>query len=433
MMTEVRAMRHSRPIAIALCIGLLAGGWAGWNTWREHRHRVIAPDVDGWGHLVVRMQCDGPQLSILFFEPSLWKGPVVPFVFGACYYLAPCPESVLVLNAVLFSLAAVGFYFGFWYLGAGSLQAAAAVLMWVFYPPHASIFGYYMAEPCVAALTAGVFLLAARAIKTECIALVFPLGALCGLLLLARAPFVLVVAGLGLLLPWHFRERKWRAFLLFLAGSGLTFLPWTARNLIVHGEFIPFTTEGGKILFQGVWPPGDDAIMGFSSGLNVAQIDGSLRQRPEFRELEAAENGRSPIEQYHYWRGLAVREIKEHPVEQVRLCARKAIRFWVGLPTHSWIPNWKTALVALVCLPLAVVGFWATRRTPLALLCGLFVVGLWAFHTLVHSELRYNFPVMPLMFMLAVIGGEVVLKRAGILGWCTRPEPATPVRPSTSI
>ena len=31
----------------------------------------------------------------------------------------------------------------------------------------------------------------------------------------------------------------------------------------------------------------------------------------------------------------------------------------------------------------------------------LWVCGLWLFHALVHAELRYNFPVMPMLFLLA--------------------------------
>jgi hypothetical protein len=356
------------------------------------------------------MQANGPHFSALFSEPSLWKGPVVPFVFGSCYYLAPAPESVLVANAVFFALAAIGLYAGFCYLGAGMLQAGAAVLMWVFYLPHATVFGYYLAEPLIAFLATTAFLFAARAAKTRCVALTFPLGAICGVLLLARAPFVLVVMGLGLLLPLHLPGKRWRAFLLFLAGSALTFSPWTIRNLIVHHEFIPFTIEGGKILFQGVWTPGDDAMMGFVPQIPVAQIDGSLRTMPAFRNLEEGEKGLSPIERYHYWRGLAIKEIKGRPADQVRLCVRKALRFWVTLPTHSWIPNWKMAVVAALCLPLAAVGFWTARRSLLAQLCALFVGGLWLFHALVHAEPRYNFPVMPMMFMLAAVGAEWVYR-----------------------
>jgi hypothetical protein len=37
------------------------------------------------------------------------------------------------------------------------------------------------------------------------------------------------------------------------------------------------------------------------------------------------------------------------------------------------------------------------------------VGGLWLFHALVHSELRYNFPVLPFAFVLAASGAEYLL------------------------
>jgi hypothetical protein len=36
------------------------------------------------------------------------------------------------------------------------------------------------------------------------------------------------------------------------------------------------------------------------------------------------------------------------------------------------------------------------------------VGGLWMFHAIVHSELRYNFPVLPFAFFLACCGAEVL-------------------------
>ncbi|MCI0354568.1 MAG: hypothetical protein L0099_05955, partial [Acidobacteria bacterium] len=120
--------------------------------------------------------------------------------------------------------------------------------------------------------------------------------------------------------------------------------------------------------------------------------------------IEASHKGKPPIEQYDAWQAAAKEQIQADPLGQMALCVRKAIRFWTYLPPHSWTPSWKTAGFALVALPLALVGFWSRRRESLAQLCLLGVFGLWAFHALIHAELRYNFPILPLLDMLVVFG-----------------------------
>jgi 4-amino-4-deoxy-L-arabinose transferase-like glycosyltransferase len=355
------------------------------------------------------MKTDQPAVSILFSEPSLWKGPVIPFVMGLSYYLIPIPESVLILNIILFTITVIGLYIGCTYLGASSLSTSIAILLWIFYYPHAFVFGYYLAEPLITFFLTTVFLLIAVTLQQRRIYFVLPTGAVCGLLLLSRAPFILVVLGLVLILLYHFQQQRLKAMMLFLIGFGFIFFPWPLRNYIVYGEFIPFTTEGGKILFQGVWIPGDDQVMGYASTIAATQLEGSLRAMPEFQQIEAGEAGLSPIDSYRYWQKLAIREIKSDPLGQLRLCIRKAIRFWVRLPQHSWVPNWKTAVVAGITLPLAFIGCWRGRRSFLVQIFTVFVAGLWLFHALVHAELRYNFPVMPMMFVLAAIGVQYLL------------------------
>jgi hypothetical protein len=385
----------------ALIIAILAGILAGSAAWLERRHPSAPLDLDGWGHLVTRLQTSTHSFQELFRQPSLWKGPIVPFVFGFCYYLFPVPEAVLVFNAMAFSCAAGCLFLAFRRLGAGVWEAAVPAVLWGSYPPHRIVFGYYFAEPLLSLLSALLFLVAARLAFKPARGLALAGGVLAGVLVLARAPFLPVAAGLGVWILFRGGKQYRACCCLFFLGLMAALLPWPIRNLMMEGTFIPFTTEGGKILFQGTYLAGDDQIMS------------ELRRMPEFQQLEQEEADKSPVEQMRYWQSLAVTQIREHPAEQLLLCLRKAMRFWVYLPSDSWIPTWKTGIVAALCLALAAVAVWRGWREPLVQLCVLWIGGLWLFHAVVHAELRYNLPVLPMLFLLAWRGGMCLLS-AGI-------------------
>ena len=201
---------HRSALPLALVAAVTAAVWAGWNAWAEQQVRTTPLDLDGWGWLIVQMQTNGRNLATLFTSPSLWKGPVVPFVFGLCYYIAPTAESVLVLNAAFFALSAAVLVCAFHALGANRWAATAAVLAWVLYLPHTVVFGYYYAEPFLGLLSALLLLLAAWTLKTRPRLGALACGAVAGLLLLARAPFLPVVAGLGVFLWLRLGKRAGR-------------------------------------------------------------------------------------------------------------------------------------------------------------------------------------------------------------------------------
>lgn len=383
----------------ALLVALAVGCYAGWGAWREDRGRTVPMDVDGWGVKAERLKA-GAGPGTLFTDPSLWKGPVVPFVFGAAYLVAPFYGSVLAFNVLAFALAAGCFVLAFCSFGAPRWLAALAVLLGACYWPHHYVFGYYYAEPVLALLLAALLLLLRWATASDRLAAPLLAGAVAGVLLLARAPFFFAVAAVPALLWYHtpWGQRRAARAGAFVLGLLVAFVPWGARNYLAYHELIPFTTEGGKILFQGTYLRGDSVTIN------------EIRQIPEYAALEKNE-GAGAVEQYRYWRALALEQVRRDPLGQLRLCVRKALRFWVYLPQHSWVPTWKTALVAAFCLPLALAGSVLGRRSFLVQVCALWVGGLWAFHALVHAELRYNYPVLPLAFLLALLGARGLFAR----------------------
>jgi hypothetical protein len=391
----------TRPPAwrLAGALGLFGVLVAGWLAYAEQAHRVHHLDIDGWGVLAMRMQAPDAHFTDLFHDPSFWRGPVVPFVFGLVMAVFPADPSILVFNALVTGLAAAVFVATLTWLGVSRFLAGAAVACWLLYLPHHFVYGYYLAEPMVALFVALLLATVSLALVKRHAGWAAAAGVVAGLLILSRPPMLLALGAIALYLAFSRRGsmKLGAAFALVLA---LVYLPWPIRNMAVHGVLIPFTGDGGQALFEGTWIPGDARTMG------------ELRKMPEFRAIEERMLVLPPVARYREWQRMASAQIAAEPVGQVRLVVRKALRFWVFLDPYGWRPSMKTAAAAVVLLPLAILGGWRARRTLVGQLAVIMILAVWTFHALVYSELRYNYSVLTLTIVLAGIGAEVLVSRA---------------------
>jgi hypothetical protein len=390
--------RGRSPLWTALLAGAVVATIGAVHVVFELRQRTYPLDLDGWGHLVGRLQAEHAW-GELWREPSLWKGPVIPFVIGLVYYLVPNPLSPIVLNVFAAAGTAVLLVLGLGRLGASPRMVAGAVTVWALYPPHRFVPAYYYAEPIVAWLTAAVVVAVGMSAVRMQARWALIAGALAGLLLLSRPPFLGLVLVSAVFLHLHTRRRVRGIAAAFLLSVLVVWAPWPIRNAVAERAFVPFTTEGGKIAFQGFWVDGDDAIMD------------DLRRMPAYQALELAGGRLPPIEEYKYWQKLAFEELRRDPFGQVRLTVKKALRFWMYVPAGHWLPTWKTAVFACAMLPLAGVALWRRRDQFIVQLAALPVVGLWSVHLVLHTELRYNYPVLPYALVLAAMGAATFTGR----------------------
>ena len=375
----------------ALVLIVIAGIFAGLSAWFEQNGRIYGLDIDGWGHLINRLKNNGHDLAGLFQDPSMFRGPVIPFLFGLSYYIAPFEETVLVLNVIAFSFAVGLLFIAFCHLGGNHVIGTLAILFWLAYLyAERGIFGYYYGEPIFTLLSSFLFLTVGMLVIRPRLWIALISGGTAGLLLLSRSPFLLVVSCIPFILWFHLdpKVRK-KVILLFTISFILVFSPWTIRNLIVHGEFVPFTTQDA---FQGFYLKGDSMPTNYN------------RTILEFKNLEGEAKKLNEIERQRYWFNLSFEQIKQNPIGQVRLIVRKTLRFWVYLPPHSWVPTLKTFIFSIIFFPLFCYGIICFRKHFLVHLCTMWFVCLWFVHAMLHTELRYNFPVMPMMFVLAIVG-----------------------------
>jgi 4-amino-4-deoxy-L-arabinose transferase-like glycosyltransferase len=176
--------------------------------------------------------------------------------------------------------------------------------------------------------------------------------------------------------------------LMIFACLVLTIAPWTARNYIVTGKFIPLTSEGGSSLWIANNPMAD----GTGAGEKVLHI-------PRVDALPEGERG--PANQK-----LALQFIRENPLQFARLSLRRLQYFW-HLGYHGQgFPEIAFLVIYLPMLSLAAIGIWiGLRLNRHAVLLLLTVpISLTAVHMVFLPEGRYRLPVELIVCMLAGVG-----------------------------
>ena len=180
----------------------------------------------------------------------------------------------------------------------------------------------------------------------------------------------------------------------FLLAAAFSVLPWSARNLVVYGAFVPVSTAGGLNLWQG---------------------NASL-SREEVYALYAQVPGR--IEKYRYARRMGLAAIAARQPGWI------LEKLWDEMPRF-----WEPDSLALAHLrreaygPVSVLGYrlaWVAAVVPYLLVLALFVLGVTRaplgrsqalllgfaayyalLHVATHGFARYRLPLMPLLFIYA--------------------------------
>jgi lipoprotein NlpI len=164
------------------------------------------------------------------------------------------------------------------------------------------------------------------------------------------------------------RRRQGRGFVgaavALFAGVVAAITPATIRNYRVSGEFVPISSNGGINLYIGNNPNATGAFRARLEGLgdfrNCFDLPG-LIEKLEQRQGRAL----SASEMSAYFRDEALRWIREHPGEFLRVTARKARLFWhpQEIPHNKQIRCERMNSIVLRTLP---GNFWLLLGSALA-------------------------------------------------------------------
>ncbi len=339
--------------------------------------------------------------------PTARRPPLYPVFLSLVYRAAGHSyAAVLILQALLGTLTCYLIYA----LSRAALGARSVALLALgaaaVYPPFVKYCGDLLTETLFLFLTAASFLAAWAAVTKGGAARPALAGALGGLAALCRptAVFFLPLEGVLLAAGGRGPERvsKWFVHMaVYAAALCLVLSPWVVRNYFVFDSFIPGFTSAGYNLFMGTYPE--------SHGL--ANVNPSTQ--PEY--LRAQLSGAGEVEADAIYRRAALRNIRTHPYEYLKLVGMKALRGWFVIKRgHDWTPTPLSLAAHGALLVLAVAGaLWERKSHPF----GVFLLASGAaaftgFHALVVSNLRYNLPAVPFAMILASAAVTALASRA---------------------
>jgi hypothetical protein len=277
----------------------------------------------------------------------------------------------------------------------GRRAGVAAAAMAAFYPELVWLAAHFWAETVFAVLVWWGF---ERLLAADALARTGPAaaaGALWGLGVLARETLLYFVPLAALWLLWRRRaEGGGRRAAALLTATVLVVAPWTWRNHVVFGAFVPVSTAGGLNLFQGNAPLSRQDVYDeyYAVPGHVPQYRHALR-----RGLESIRD-RQPT-----W-------LIEKLLEQMPMFweAESMAAIHIKRGAYGPVPPALAILFGLVLLvpylallPPFVAGLAGARYGRVEVLLVGFLAYYNLIHVVTHGFNRYRVPAMPVVFLFA--------------------------------
>ncbi len=393
---------------------------------------ALDSDPDGYRHLAENVA----ERGVFGYgdSPTAYRPPLYPLVLAPLVSMPYTTTAIATLH-VLLGVATVGLLYrlaGRW--GLRSFSAVAAVLVVV--DPLLLMQSTLVMSETLAALLVVVALLALTGAAQRPTAVRAALaGGAVALASLCRPTFLPWLALCAVVLPWFAEtwNKRLRNFTIYLVAAAAVLAPWITRNYIHFGRPVAGTTHGGYTLllannpwFYDYLRSGEWGSVWAADELDQWWMTKASRATPA-KELQA---DRRAYEK-------AWETIRRQPGMFLYACLVRVGRLWSPLPHRvdpqeqlsEQVSRYTVGLWYGVELVLALVGVVAVIRQgcpPRLQLCRpsapgshrspswrrtwmwgiLLAIVFTAVHSVYWSNLRMRAPLMPLVAMAAVLGGD---------------------------
>ena len=363
---------------------------------------LIAGDAEGYWELAGQI-ASGKPYSIYDPPRRLLRMPGFPLLLALPRIVfGENPFAARILLAFIGTLAC-GLTYWLGYELAGEAVGVLAAVYTALSPAMILFSVLFLSEIPFAAGMLGSLIAAAKLFRLisqpgfpikRAMGLALVTGAAVGLVTYLRPTWLLVGPGLALLVfvcgHSPFRTRLVLATLICFALS-VTLAPWTIRNAIVTGHFIPTTLWVGPSLYDGLNPG--------------ATGDSDM----EFFEQDQLLQSMSEYDMDREYRRRAWSYAAANPAQVLRLAMVKQSRYWSPAPKT---PQFDKPLIHVAAwlayaplLLLGGVGAWFSRRDLTLLILTLApLLYFAALHLLFVGSLRYRVPAEYPFAVLSAVG-----------------------------
>jgi len=255
-------------------------------------------------------------------------------------------------------------------------------------------------------------------------------GLLLGVLALVRPEYLAISLPIAVVVFARRGRDDWLAglarALVMLVGLAVVVAPWTVRNEVALGRFVPISTGGGQVLFAGSYMPsgGDPERVGAEVLERHPELRRELPPSPRLEQILAAlAKQRYPEMESDAALGRMGRErlwddVSERPVEYAGFIAAKLWLIWGHGPRNVMRqPAWAVMHLLLVALGLLGLGVLAWQRRWEALLLGVVLVAVTATGALLVASPRRGLVTIPVVAALAGAATTWVVRTC--TGWRT--------------
>lgn len=318
--------------------------------------------------------------------------PLYPFLLAIFYLLFG--ESILavrIVQALIGSLSCVVLYF----LGREAFGREAGIMAaWMAapYPFFVFLSAFLLTETLFIFFLLLLLLLLVRATRENGVLTAAGAGFVTGLAILLRPSllFFPFLFGPFWILLGRPRGKSAKLVGLFVLFTLLTVAPWTVRNYLRLGAFVPVTTHGGWSLYEANFPRA-------TGGSTVNQVEWP-------REIA----GMSEVERDRFLTKQALLFIRNHPLTFLKLAFIKLTRFWNVVPNYAEYRSPGYMLMSLVSFgPVLIIGMSGVivalreRGGVIALILALPVLYFSFLHMVFIGSIRYRIPIDALLILFA--------------------------------
>ncbi len=211
---------------------------------------------------------------------------------------------------------------------------------------------------------------------------------------------------LGIVIPIHWRltgqlrgREGIKRFMLFVFGAIIVIAPWTIRNYVRLGAFVPLRSAFAYNIWRGNHIGASGTVRTFEG------IDTDEAVTPEYKEYYEQFMVPDEIARDRFFAAEVKQFILERPEEYIQLVFTRLYYFWWRDLTHPLTKHPLYIIPWIFIVILAVIGIinvW--RDWKLWSLWWLQIISFTALFSLTIYVPRYRMPIYPAMFLLAAVG-----------------------------